>query len=786
MAPNERFGRLLNEGIFSVTKRQGKNKRFIESEIAQELGFAVHTVERWQRGHVPNEPEHVAFLVRYCVTYGRVGRSLAESILIQARYPDREKLLKELFPSSEDPPGYFFPRVYQNLPPQFGAFLGREADMARVLEGLASRWPLISIEGIGGVGKTSLAIEIGRRCMQGSDAVSSPLFAVVWISARDNLEQKRWLKEILDTIAQVLDHPVVSQLSQLSLEQKRAQVDQLLRAHHVLVIVDNFETMEDPELTDWMQQVPEPSKILITSRHKQLRSVWAIHLKGLDDGQALALVRGHARRLGLRKIEESDAGDLLPLVSVTGGNPKAMVMALGHLKSGCLGLHEIVDGLHAVNQTVGDIFDYLFARDWAALMDKQDAQHVLLAMSFFAGLARKEAIGAIAGLKGFRLDEALAQLVELSLLDVSEKLEETKPRYSIHPLTRAFVTARLIEDPDWEKAARERWVSWYLDFTKEHGGLDGEEWSIQYDLVQEEWENLLALFGWCAARDRYQTLRNFWGAERILEVASLYGYWSDRVTWLEWILEAAGKFGDQAGAVEAMVEAGFTLTQMGQVEKAKELLERAWDLHHHARPTVKAVLAENFAQLCIHMKHFPEAESWLRRAEKFLRPALRAPRLPELIRLRHVITIKYYYGVIYIEQGKHANAQTLFGEVFKEARKLGWHRAMIYGQQFLGDIARVQGRYDEAEDLLKAALAAAERNKDRRRAAYCKRSLALLKFKQNEQNNLDEVLYLVQEALDGFQRLGMHPEAEQTHKWQQQLLSRKKDHPLNDAYPQEM
>src|SRR5438876_909264 len=39
------------------------------------------------------------------------------------------------------------PRVHHNLPPPYGEFLGREKDVARVLDGLQSRWPLISIEG---------------------------------------------------------------------------------------------------------------------------------------------------------------------------------------------------------------------------------------------------------------------------------------------------------------------------------------------------------------------------------------------------------------------------------------------------------------------------------------------------------------------------------------------------------------------------------------------------------------------------------------------------------------
>lgn len=84
MALNARFGKLLSEGIVSVAMRQDKTVKAVEEEIAQELGFASHTIERWRRGYTPRESGQIAFLVRYCAAYGRADRTWAESLLTQS------------------------------------------------------------------------------------------------------------------------------------------------------------------------------------------------------------------------------------------------------------------------------------------------------------------------------------------------------------------------------------------------------------------------------------------------------------------------------------------------------------------------------------------------------------------------------------------------------------------------------------------------------------------------------------------------------------------------------
>jgi len=78
--------------------------REVKSQIAEERGFSVYTVEHWCRGNVLTKQADVAYLVRYCVDNGRVDRAWAKDFLHQASYTDYadpERLLEELFPSQK-------------------------------------------------------------------------------------------------------------------------------------------------------------------------------------------------------------------------------------------------------------------------------------------------------------------------------------------------------------------------------------------------------------------------------------------------------------------------------------------------------------------------------------------------------------------------------------------------------------------------------------------------------------------------------------------------------------
>ena len=89
--------------------------------------------------------------------------------------------------------------------------------------------------------------------------------AFVWLSAKD-----RALSDdlIADTIGRTM---AVAFVSRIPTEQKVAAVNDLLRAGKCLVVVDNFDTLDpvrDAQAIGFVLNLPEPTKVLITSRKK--------------------------------------------------------------------------------------------------------------------------------------------------------------------------------------------------------------------------------------------------------------------------------------------------------------------------------------------------------------------------------------------------------------------------------------------------------------------------------------------------------------------------------------
>jgi LuxR family glucitol operon transcriptional activator len=240
-----------------------------------------------------------------------IGGLIAAGIIALLSYLFVKRLRKAT--PSESPPQQLLTEparseIYSNLPSRI-EFIGRKKEMERVKSALNSRYFLICIDGIGGIGKTSLALEVIHECLRFSKGEikvaeeKQPESAIpkfdgfIWTSAKD---RELRLNDILDAVARTLDWPGIAQQPY---EEKIESVRKLLQTKPYLLIVDNFETITDEAVRDFLLKIPEPSKVLITSREQKLPQAWAVSIKGLEQDEALALIRNEGQRLGLKSVE---------------------------------------------------------------------------------------------------------------------------------------------------------------------------------------------------------------------------------------------------------------------------------------------------------------------------------------------------------------------------------------------------------------------------------------------------------------------------------------------------
>ncbi len=743
MMINAEFKQLLKEGIDSVANRKNKRVRAVEEEIGEALHLSHHTVQRWKRGYVPGDMERLEFIVAYCRQHGRVDRTWGYRLLAQARHPAPEAVLDQLFPQRSNQADHReIPPVHHNLPPRYGEFIGREAEVKRVLEWIQnSRWPLAAIEGMGGIGKTSLAIEVAHQSLPGEQlAVAEPFEAVVWTSARDQADFDLQLDQVLDTITYVLDYPY---LTQLEVDEKVKAVDKLLRNHRTLVVVDNFETITDLALVKFLERTPEPSLALITSRYKQLRRVWDIPLYGLKDEETLTLIRRHSHRIGLEVVAGADEDILRRLANATGNNPKAVELALGLIKQKGLPFNTLVDELYQASAMVEEVFDYIFAEAWKLL--DMNTRQVLLVMPLFVTTANREALSKISGVAGFDFHKAIEQLVGMSLLEASEALDVSQQRYQMHPLTQAFARSQLNVDialkpihkndqaasqnvsklktnfytffADWSKSktGRNFWnfYSWsqkryevvYLELPNLLLSLD---WAYE----NQSWGEVLALakavvhpiyyrgqldkrikcsqYGLVASKKLGSVEDEIWFT--IQGLGSIYllrGDYNNTAKYLEHGIKLANAHNLPDGIALGETYLGYMALQIGNLEKAQKHVAKA--LHFAQGPLFKYRAHHAAGHVARQRQDYEQAKTYYLKSAEFLEGT------------EHLDTSDVWLGFTTLGLKKYEKARDYFGKYLRNYGQYGNQRVVAMAKLGLGRYYELQGHFAEASEFANEA-----------------------------------------------------------------------------------
>lgn len=203
--------------------------------------------------------------------------------------------------------------ISNNLPlPEFDdtGFIGRDKDRKSITKLLNSNTKVISIVGEGGVGKTALA----QRCLYDIlelcelDDNKEPAFdIIVWVSLKTNRLTSNGsgqIKNAITTCSGLFQDIAInlSGVSNPSMEQDLEEIIEYMEQFKVLLCIDNMETISNLDVRNFLADIPNNSKVLITTRIGLGEIEYRYKLDKLDDKPSVELMRNMSRILNLDKI----------------------------------------------------------------------------------------------------------------------------------------------------------------------------------------------------------------------------------------------------------------------------------------------------------------------------------------------------------------------------------------------------------------------------------------------------------------------------------------------------
>jgi NB-ARC domain len=312
--------------------------------------------------------------------------------------------------------------VLSNLPAPPQDYVSRpalEEELARELVN-AQHHPIVTLDGRGGIGKTSTALQVISRLAESSEC---PYGTVLWFSARDIDLMPEGAKLVRPSGVTVEDfaeqYAMLMELPNRTTKafNAREEFGKALASkggEPVLFVFDNFETVVSPaELFAWLDSfVRQPNKVLITTRIRgNFRADFPIHVGGMSDAECISLIKQTAQRIGVHGVLTQEF--INDLVEESEGHPYVIKVLLGEVAR-----TPRVRKVARVIASRDDILAALFERTFDALSPA--ARRVFLTLAGWRSIVPELAVEAVLirpGNEKIDIRSAVEDLVNSSLVD---------------------------------------------------------------------------------------------------------------------------------------------------------------------------------------------------------------------------------------------------------------------------------------------------------------------------------------------------------------------------------
>jgi tetratricopeptide (TPR) repeat protein len=368
----------------------------------------------------------------------------------------------------------------------------------------------------------------------------------------------------------------------------------------------------------------------------------------------------------------------------------------------------------------------------------------------------------------------------MSLVYTNQEFEETKIRYSIHPLLRNFTQRKLSQlHASVANGLIERFVGCFSNYAEKeipslierkciHGRqleVGVEDISATMQWVEVELDNTRAAMDLCHERHYWNSLI------RLVRAMSYFyatkGYWSERIRRGHQAAEAAAKLDNKKEEAWMYVnEVGYLLIQQGRwseaekvILKGQEILEREMrtledrgKIEEDARDQqgvqfISGLVKRYLGILLTKQSKYKAAEQAFEQAMEIFK---------RLDRESILANQKTEMGELALRQGDHQLARRYYQESLnyhdsQKDKKLWVYSWMARANNGLGDVAYQQGSYSEARTFYEEGLECALQTNSQDGIAYSKYRLALI---SEYEHQYGLALQLAEEAWDILLQIG--------------------------------
>ncbi|MHB8627900.1 MAG: NB-ARC domain-containing protein [Aggregatilineales bacterium] len=311
---------------------------------------------------------------------------------------------------------------------------------------------ILSIEGLGGIGKTALARRVADQVTGHAE-----IARVIWISARQerfntgsgaHLEHDdHAARSRADVISALVNKLGYEHLDRLSTEEKVERLILVMAGLRALIIIDNLETLDDSRLlVPDLVRMQGQARFLLTSRDS-LSGFDAIHCRSVPQlpfAESAHLLNSELGRLGdKRRLSEAEAHQIYATV---GGVPLALKLIAAQLAD-FLDVSDVLSDIRRAqpNDAPELMFEFIYRRTWRLL--GRSARRLLLAI--YDAVAPEGAdldwIIGITAQDGLVRTDFKAALSELRRYSLIETIPAHVPRYALHRLTITFLQTNVAQ-----------------------------------------------------------------------------------------------------------------------------------------------------------------------------------------------------------------------------------------------------------------------------------------------------------------------------------------------------